>query len=78
MDLGFIHALPYLSEALNHPFSISISCDRNSLKTIGIFLIIYVLGIGIYLSNEKNYRQKEEYGSARWGIYTFFSKETFE
>ena len=65
MDQGLIHALPYLSEALNHPFQFQ-WCD-NSLKTIGIFLIIYVLGIGIYLSNEKNYRQKEEYGSARWG-----------
>ena len=64
MDQGLIHALPYLSEALNHPFQFQ-WCD-NSLKTIGIFLIIYVLGIGIYLSNEKNYRQKEEYGSARW------------
>ena len=65
MDQGLIHALPYLSEALNHPFQFQ-WCD-NSLKTIGIFLVIYVLGIGIYLSNEKNYRQKEEYGSARWG-----------
>ena len=65
MDQGLIHALPYLSEALNHPLQFQ-WCD-NSLKTIGIFLVIYVLGIGIYLSNEKNYRQKEEYGSARWG-----------
>lgn len=65
MDQGLIHALPCLSEALNHPFQFQ-WCD-NSLKTIGIFLVIYVLGIGIYLSNEKNYRQKEEYGSARWG-----------
>lgn len=65
MDQGLIHALPYLSEALNYPFQFQ-WCD-NSLKTIGIFLVIYVLGIGIYLSNEKNYRQKEEYGSARWG-----------
>lgn len=65
MDQGLIHALPYLSEALNHPFQFQ-WCN-NSLKTIGIFLVIYVLGIGIYLSNEKNYRQKEEYGSARWG-----------
>ena len=65
MDQGLMHALPYLSEALNHPFQFQ-WCD-NSLKTIGIFLVIYVLGIGIYLSNEKNYRQKEEYGSARWG-----------
>ena len=65
MNQGLIHALPYLSEALNHPFQFQ-WCD-NSLKTIGIFLVIYVLGIGIYLSNEKNYRQKEEDGSARWG-----------
>lgn len=65
MDQGLIHALPYLSEALNHPFQFQ-WCD-NSLKTVGIFLVIYILGIGIYLSNEKNYRQKEEYGSARWG-----------
>ena len=64
MNQGLIHALPYLGEALNHPFQFQ-WCD-NSLKTIGIFLIIYVIGIGVYLSNEKNYRQKEEYGSARW------------
>ena len=51
MDQGLIHALPYLSEALNHPFQFQ-WCD-NSLKTIGIFLAIYILGIGIYLSNKK-------------------------
>lgn len=81
MDQGLIHALPYLSEALNHPFQFQ-WCD-NSLKTIGIFLVIYVLGIGIYLSNEKNYRQKEEYGSARWGyirslVKKHSNKEFFE
>lgn len=73
MDQGLIHALPYLSEALNHPFQFQ-WCD-NSLKTIGIFLVIYVLGIGIYLSNEKNYRQREEYGSARWGYIRFLVKK---
>lgn len=73
MDQGLIHALPYLSEALNHPFQFQ-WCD-NSLKTIGIFLVIYVLGIGIYLSNEKNYRQKEEYGSARWGYIRSLAKK---
>lgn len=65
MDKGLINAIPYLSEAFNHPFQIQ-WCD-STLKSIGIFLIIYVLGIGMYLSNEKNYRQKEEYGSAKWG-----------
>lgn len=64
MDKGLINAIPYLSEALNHPFSIH-WCDA-SLKTIGIFLIVYVLAIGMYLSSAKNYRRTEEYGSAKW------------
>ena len=64
MDKGLINAIPYLSEALNHPFSIH-WCDA-SLKTIGIFLIVYELAIGMYLSSAKNYRRTEEYGSAKW------------
>ena len=64
MDEGLIHAIPYLSEALNHPFSIQ--WTNSTLKTIGIFLVIYVLGVGMYLSSAKNYRRTEEYGSAKW------------
>ena len=29
--------------------------------------MVYVIGIGIYLSSEKNYRRREEHGSAKWG-----------
>ena len=64
MDEGLIHAIPYLSEALNHPFVIQ--WTDSALKTIGIFLVIYVLGVGMYLSSAKNYRRTEEYGSAKW------------
>lgn len=64
MDEGLIHAIPYLSEALNHPFAIQ--WTDSTLKTIGIFLVIYVLGVGMYLSSAKNYRRTEEYGSAKW------------
>lgn len=64
MDEGLIHAIPYLSEALNHPFTIH--WTDSALKTIGIFLVIYVLGVGMYLSSAKNYRRTEEYGSAKW------------
>ena len=64
MDEGLINAIPYLSEALNHPFSIQ--WTDSTLKTIGIFLVIYVLGVGMYLSSAKNYRRTEEYGSAKW------------
>ena len=64
MNKGLINAIPYISEALNHPFSIQ--WTNSTLKTIGIFLIIYVLGVGMYLSSSKNYRRTEEYGSAKW------------
>ena len=64
IDKGLINAIPYLNEALNHPFQIQ--WTDSTLKTIGIFLIIYVLGVGMYLSSSKNYRRTEEYGSAKW------------
>ena len=51
--------------ALENPFHI-IWCDK-SLKTLLIFLMLYCLGIGIYVSNERVYRRREEQGSARWG-----------
>lgn len=64
VDKGLINAIPYLNEVLNHPFQIQ--WTNSTLKTIGIFLIIYVLGVGMYLSSSKNYRRTEEYGSAKW------------
>lgn len=51
--------------ALENPFHI-IWCDK-SLKTLLIFLMLYGLGVGIYVSNERVYRRREEQGSARWG-----------
>lgn len=65
MDQGLFHAIAQLSNALNNPFHI-VWCE-DTMRTIFIFLLIYVCGIGIYFSNQKNYRRKEEYGSARWG-----------
>lgn len=64
MDKGLINAIPNLNEALDHPFSIQ--WTDLTLKTIGIFLIVYALAIGMYLSSAKNYRRTEEYGSAKW------------
>ena len=51
--------------ALENPFHI-VWCDK-SLKTLLIFLMLYGLDIGIYVSNECVYRRREEQGSARWG-----------
>lgn len=64
MDQGLIYALPHFSEALNHPFHLQWSAY--TFKAITIFMIAYLLGIGIYLSSSKNYRRQQEYGSARW------------
>ena len=66
MSNGIFHAIPYLSDALNHPFDLHWSAY--TLKTIAVFMIVYLLGIGIYLSSPKNYRRQEEYGSAKWAI----------
>ena len=64
MDHGLIQALPSLGEALNNPFSLH--WCTHSIKTIILFIIIYFIGISIYLSTSRNYRHSEEYGSAKW------------
>lgn len=62
---GLFNAMTNINNALDNPFSITWCQD--SLRTVMIFLLGYLMGIGIYLSSLKNYRRKEEYGSARWG-----------
>ena len=52
-------------KTMENPFSIVLCSD--SIKTIIIFIVAYILGIGIYLSTKRNYRKREEHGSARWG-----------
>ena len=47
------------------PFAIKLCED--SLKTVLILLVCYGMGIGIYLSTNRNYRRREEHGSAKWG-----------
>ena len=59
-----IYSLPYISEAINHPFSFS-WCD-NTPRMILIFTLIYAIGVMVYLSTMKNYRRTVEYGSAKW------------
>ena len=61
---GLIHALPSFSTAINHPFDIQ-WCPQ-TLKVILISLLLYGIGIMVYLSTRKNYRKTKEYGSARW------------
>lgn len=62
-----------LGEIFNNPFHIVLCKD--SLKTVLIFLLIYGMAIGIYFSSKKNYRRKEEHGSAKWGNAKIIDKK---
>lgn len=64
MDKGLFNVLEHLSEITARPFSFE-WCSY-TLRTIFIFLIIYLFGIAMYVTNMKNYRRTEEYGSAKW------------
>lgn len=60
-------------QLIESPFNLS-WCD-DSLKVILIFILGYIMGISIYLSTRKNYRRKEEHGSAKWGVASVINKK---
>ena len=62
---GLPEILPKLLTVFNDPFHIEVCED--SLKTVLVLLLAYAMGIGIYFSTQKNYRRREEHGSAKWG-----------
>lgn len=63
---GIVGIINNFSKIMENPFNL-IWCE-NSIKTILIFICFYILGISIYESTKKNYRRREEHGSAKWGI----------
>ena len=70
---GLPKMLQNMNTALSNPFNI-IWCE-DSLKTVLIFIFAYALGIGIYLATAKNYRFREEHGSAKWGNPEILNKK---
>ena len=62
---GLFAAFARFDEIFDKPFSITL-CP-GSLRMVLILNLIYIMGIGIYISMQKNYRRGEEHGSARWG-----------
>lgn len=73
MNQGLFSAVAHLSDMMNSPFSIE--WNEYSLKTVIVFLLIYLLFIGIYYSSKRNYRKTEEYGSAKWANKTTVNKK---
>ena len=65
LDAGLPGILANFSTIMNNPFQIQLCED--SFRTVLILLLAYGIGIGIYLSNDQNYRRREEHGSAKWG-----------
>ena len=50
---------------MKNPFRIQLCED--SFRTVLILLLIYGVAIAVYLSTDRNYRRREEHGSAKWG-----------
>ena len=65
LDGGLVEIMEGFPDALASPFSISICED--SMKAVLIFLVAYLMGIGVYVSTRRNYRRGAEHGSAKWG-----------
>lgn len=65
MEDGLPGLIQNFGAAMSRPFHITL-CE-NSLKTALVLLLCYGLAIGIYLSTQRNYRRREEHGSAQWG-----------
>lgn len=62
---GLPNLIRNLAVVFSNPFYI-VWCE-DSVKAVLIFICAYVMGIGIYLSTARNYRRREEHGSAHWG-----------
>jgi type IV secretion system protein VirD4 len=70
---GLPEILIKLTLAISKPFSITLG--ENTIKCILLFCAAYILGLGVYLSTDRNYRRREEHGSAKWGNSTTVNKK---
>lgn len=66
MDSGIPGLIANMDRAFANPFDFQWCADTP--RTIVILCLIYAVAIGIFLSDDKNYRRREEYGSAKWGF----------
>ena len=73
LNNGLMSIITGFTESMNNPLNIS-WCE-NSIKSILIFLLIYIMIIAVYESTKKNYRRGEEHGSAKWGNASELNKK---
>ena len=70
---GLPEILTSLMNAMNAPFHIELCED--SVKAVLVLLFCYGMGVGIYFSTRRNYRRREEHGSAKWGTASAVNKK---
>lgn len=70
---GLPEILTSLMNAMNAPFHIELCED--SVKAVLVLLLCYGMGVGIYFSTRRNYRRREEHGSAKWGTASAVNKK---
>ena len=66
IDGGLFEFVKGFGTAMGDPFHIT-WCEGTP-KTILLMLAVYGFALAIYLSNDRNYRRREEHGSAKWGV----------
>ena len=62
---GLVEIIRGLPVAMGNPFEIMVCED--SVKTVLIFLLAYVMGIGVYFSTRRNNPTREEHPTAQRG-----------
>lgn len=65
LSQGLAGIVTGFTTGMSEPTKITWCAD--SMKSILIFLAIYGMSVGVYLSTRRNYRRGEEHGSAKWG-----------
>lgn len=73
IDGGIITIINGLAVAMNTPFAIQLVQDTP--RCVLFFVLLYLFSIAIYQSSKRNYRRREEHGSAKWGIPAKINKQ---
>lgn len=65
MEGGLAGLIRNFGPAMENPFHVVLCADSG--RVVAALLLCYALAIGVYLSTQRNYRRREEHGSAKWG-----------
>ena len=65
MEDGLAGLIWNFGPAMENPFHVVLCADSG--RVAAVLLLCYALAIGLCLSTQRNYRRREEHGSAKWG-----------